>query len=290
MFLRIVSIVLPVFLIAVLGYLYGRYKRPDMAVVNQINMDIFVPALIFFALARKEFSLDQYYLAAIASLVVILGSGALAYPVARFTKIPWRTFVPPMMFTNSGNLGLPLMVLTFGPEALSIAVVFLLVENVAHFTLGRYWLDRSVQPLQVLGTPVVLAAILGIGFSLTDIEMPQVFAISLEMVGNISIPLLLFSLGVRLIEINWKDWSIGLLGALVCPLSGILIALIASQILGLSDLQTKQLILFGALPPALLNYLFADQFNQEPERVASMVMISNLATVVTIPLVLVWLL
>ncbi|HSH42247.1 MAG TPA: AEC family transporter, partial [Arenicellales bacterium] len=200
------------------------------------------------------------------------------------------TFVPPMMFTNSGNLGLPLIVLAFGDAALSIAVIFLLVENILHFTLGRYFLDHAVRPWEVLGSPVVVATVAGLAFSVFDLTLPQALSLPIEMVGNISIPLLLFSLGVRLIDIDWGEWRIGLISAVVCPVTGIAVALVAAPMLGLADLQTRQLILFGALPPAVLNYLFAEQFHQEPEKVASMIMIGNLAAVATMPAALYWLL
>lgn len=290
MALRILSIVLPVFLIALLGYLYGRYKRPDMSVVNQINMDVFVPALVFYALSRKDFAFAEYSRTALAAAIVVLGSGALAYPVARLLRLQWRTFVPPMMFINAGNLGLPLIVLAFGDGALSIAVIFLIVENILHFTLGRYFLDHSIRPWQVLGTPVVLATLAGLAFSFLDLRLPDALSLPVEMVGNISIPLLLFSLGVRLIDIDWSEWTVGLISAVACPAIGVGLALAVAPLLNLPDLQSRQLILFGALPPAVLNYLFAEQYRQEPEKVASIVMISNLAAVVTIPVALYWLL
>ncbi|MGA8259419.1 MAG: AEC family transporter [Arenicellales bacterium] len=290
MALRILSIVLPVFLIALLGYVYGRFKRPDMSVVNRINMDVFVPALVFYALSRKDFTFAHYSRAALAAAIVVLGSGVLAYPAARAMKVGWRTFVPPMMFTNAGNLGLPLIVLAFGDKALSIAVIFLIVENILQFTLGRYLLDHTVRPWRVLASPVVLATLAGLAFSFLHLELPPALALPVEMVGNISIPLLLFSLGVRLLDIDWGQWNIGLISALVCPATGIAVALITAAVLGLPDLQARQLLLFGALPPAVLNYLFAEQYRQEPEKVASIVLIGNLAAVVTIPAALYWLL
>lgn len=290
MTVRILSIVLPVFLIALLGYVYGRYKRPDMNVVNQINMDVFVPALIFYALSRRDFEFADYSLAALAAVIVMLGSGLLAYPLARGLRLNWRTFVPPMMFTNVGNLGLPLMVLAFGDAALSIAVIFLVVENMLHFTLGRYFLDHSVRPWHVFQSPVVLATIAGLAFSVSGLSLPQALMLPIEMVGNISIPLLLFSLGVRLVDIDWGEWRIGLVSAVACPVTGIAVALVVAPLLGLPDLQSRQLILFAALPPAVLNYLFAEQFRQEPEKVASIVMIGNLAAALTIPVALYWLL
>ncbi len=290
MALRILSIVLPVFLIALLGWLYGRYRRPDMSVVNQINMDVFVPALVFYALSRKDFAFAEYSRAALGAATVVLGSGVVAYPIARLLGLQWRTFVPPLMFTNAGNLGLPLIVLAFGDSALSIAVIFLIVENMLHFTLGRYFLDHAIRPWHVLGSPVVLATLAGLAFSFLHLELPKALSLPVEMVGNISIPLLLFSLGVRLIDIDWREWGVGLISAVASPVTGVAIALLVAPLLGLPDLQARQLILFGALPPAVLNYLFAEQYRQEPEKVASIVMISNLAAVVTIPAALYWLL
>lgn len=290
MTLRILSIVLPIFLIALLGYAYGRYKRPDMGVINQVNMDVFVPALIFYALASRDFQLGSYSLVALAAVAVMLGSGALAYLLARTIGWQWRTFVPPVMFCNCGNLGLPLFVLAFGEEALTVAVIFLVAENMLHFTLGRYFLDHRVQPWHVLRSPVVLASIAGLGFSMLDLWLPEAVLLPIEMVGNISIPLLLFSLGVRLVDIDWGEWRVGLAAAVLGPAAGIAAALVVAPLLGLPDLQASQLILFGALPPAVLNYLFAEEFRQEPQKVASIVMIGNLGAVVTIPLALYWLL
>jgi len=290
MTLRIVSIVLPIFLIALLGYVYGRLKRPDMGVVNQVNMDIFLPALIFYALASRDFPLGEYSRVALAAVAVMLASGALAYVAARGLGWQWRTFVPPVMFCNCGNLGLPLFVLAFGEEALTIAVIFLVAENMLHFTLGRYFLDHRVQPWQVLRAPVVLATAAGLGFSMLELWLPRAVMLPVEMVGNISIPLLLFSLGVRLVDIDWGEWRVGLAAAALCPATGIAAALVVGPLLALPEPQAAQLVLFGALPPAVLNYLFAEEFSQEPHKVASIVMLGNLGAVVTIPLALYWLL
>ena len=123
MILKILSIIFPVFAIAGVGYLYGRYKRPNMALVNQLNMDLFVPALVLSALASKSFDLSLYRDLALGGVAVILGSGLLAWPFVRLLKVEFKTFVPPMMFNNSGNMGLPLALLAFGQVAVPAAVV-----------------------------------------------------------------------------------------------------------------------------------------------------------------------
>ena len=122
------------------------------------------------------------------------------------------------------------------------------------------------------------------------IDIPEPLAIPIKMVGQVSIPLMLFALGVRLIHIDWSGWRIGVAGAIICPVSGILIALGIGTLLSLDDLQFAMLVVFGALPPAVLNYMLAERFNQQPEQVASIVMMGNLASMVVIPTVLVFVL
>jgi predicted permease len=106
------------------------------------------------------------------------------------------------------------------------------------------------------------------------------------MLGDVSIPLLLFSLGVRLTDSAAKDLRLGIVGAAVCPLAGMAIAWMMVPVLGLSGMQAGMLLIFGALPPAVLNYIFAEKYKQEPERVASIVMIGNVASLLFIPLAL----
>ena len=107
---RLFSIVFPVFAIVAVGYLYGRWRRPDMTAANQINMMILLPALVFHVLSGKNFHLSEYGPLALGAIAIVLGSGLLALPVAKVARLSFKTFVPPMMFTNSGNMGLPLAV------------------------------------------------------------------------------------------------------------------------------------------------------------------------------------
>ncbi len=186
--MRLFSILFPVFAIIGLGWWYGRGKRLDLGVTNQIAMDVLVPALVFAALASKSFDLTRYGQLALGGVAVVLGSGLLAYPFARLFKIQVKTFVPPMMFNNSGNMGIPLMVLAFGDAALAGAVVVFLVEMFLHFSLGAYMLDHRMRLAQLLRTPVMIATLLGIAFSLSGFSLPTPLHTAVKMVGDASIP------------------------------------------------------------------------------------------------------
>ena len=283
---QLLSVIFPIFAIVLLGFLYGRRHTPDMASANKLNIDIFVPALIFDVLTAKSFNLIEYQSLAIAAVCVVLGSSLIAWPVARLFGFQNKTFIPPMMFNNSGNLGLPLLVFAFGEQALAAAVVLFIVENTLHFSLGMKIMDSSASLLAISRIPILIATVGGLAVSMLDLQIPQLLATPINMLGQICIPLMLFALGVRLINIDWQDWKIGLAGALTCPLSGLAIAIPAGYLLNLSTQQFSLLVVFGSLPPAVLNYMIAERFNQQPKQVASIVLLGNLAALAVIPLVL----
>jgi predicted permease len=65
-----------------------------------------------------------------------------------------------------------------------------------------------------------------------------------------------------------------------------LFAWLLSRLLELNESDAALLMLFGALPPAVLNYVFAERYQQEPAKVASIVMIGNIGSLVFVPLAL----
>lgn len=284
--IRLFGIIFPVFAIVGVGYLYSRWREPDMTAANQINMTILLPALIFHVLSGKDFHLDAYGWLALGGVVVVLGSGLLALLVAKAARLSLKTFVPPMMFTNSGNIGLPLAVFAFGEQALPAAVVLFLVENGLHFTLGTYLMDHRAPLYKVLIQPIVAATLIGIAFSLFRWDVPTPVRETVNLLGQASIPLLLFALGTRLTRIDFSEWRIGVLGAILCPLTGVTMVLLVRPFLDLTPIQTSLLLVFGALPPAVLNYLVAEQYQQEPGKVASIVLIGNLAGFISLPIAL----
>ena len=287
---QLISIVFPIFGLVAVGYLYARKHAPDMAAANKVNLEIFTPALIFSVLSGKDFQLAVYSDLALGGAIVVLGSGLIAWPIARLAGWPIKVFVPPMMFTNSGNMGLPLALLAFGEKALPAAMILFLVENTLHFTVGNAMLEGRVHPLVLLRMPMLQATLAGLIVATSDISVWEPLGVAVDLLGQVSIPLMLFALGVRMTNISLKDWRIGLVSAVVCPLSGVVMAVLAGLLLSLEGLQWQLLLVFGVLPPAVLNYMLADRFDASPDVVASIVLLGNLASVMTISLVLAYVL
>jgi predicted permease len=280
---RLLGIILPVFSIILLGYVYARRVKPDMAMVNRISMEVLAPALVFSALASKDFDIAANKLLMLGSVGVVLGSGLLAWPYARLLHTDPRTFVPPMMFNNCGNVGLPLAVLAYGTAGFAPMVALFTISNLLHFTLGVWIVDHHARFGNLLRNPIVIATILGFAFAVVHPPIPEWLTVSIKLVGDALIPMMLLSLGVRLYEVRWDDWRLGIVGGLVCPLTGLAIAALLAPWLGLDRMQQGLLILFGCLPPAVLNFMVAEQFRQEPAKVASIVVIGNILSIVFVP-------
>jgi len=84
--------------------------------------------------------------------------------------------------------------------------------------------------------------------------------------------------------------SVGLLAGIVRPVVGLISAALAIWFLPLDDFEQKLLILFAAMPPAVLNYLFAEQYRQSPQAVASMVIVGNALSILVLYVILMFIL
>src|SRR5450432_4780754 len=198
MFERLLGIILPVFLVIALGFVYARRAQPDMTWVNRINLNVLSPALIFSALASKDFDLAANRALILGAIGVVIGSGLLAWPFAKLLHEDPRTFVPPMMFNNCGNMGLPIAALAFGPVGLSAMVALFTVSNLLHFTLGVHIVNRNAEFWPVFKNPMVLATFAGFAFALIQPPAPEWLMLAIKITGDAMIPLMLISLGVRM--------------------------------------------------------------------------------------------
>ncbi|MEW8184807.1 MAG: AEC family transporter [Candidatus Thiodiazotropha endolucinida] len=289
-FLQILQVTLPVFGIALLGYIYGRLCGSDILSVNRINMQLFVPALLFYVLSEKIPDTQEWKTIAWGALMIIIVSGIVSFPLTRLLGMRPRVLLPSMMFSNAGNLGLPLAALAFGDQLLPLAVVAFVVSISLHFSLGIWLVSGRVRPTELLRNPVFLATLAGVMANAFDWHTPSILMPGLVMLSEVAIPLMLVSLGVRLIHIELRYWRAGLSGALLCPLSGLIGAWVAITWLQPNDQMREILLLFSILPPAVMNYLLAESYHQSPQEVAAMVAFGNLASLIVIPIALAFIL
>lgn len=288
-FYKIFAIVAPVLGVILCGYLYGRVRpsaaRQQMQSVNPLVMDFFTPMMFLGALSQKGFDIYANGTLILAGLWVVLGGSLIAYIVARILGIDAKTLVPTTIYNNCGNMGLPLAVLAFGMEGFAPAAVLFVLCNLLYFTLGVWLLTGGHFNLKVFNTPIMWAIACSLAIALLQIPVHPILQNMFTFFTQAAIVLMMFSLGVRLLDIDWREFKIGVLGGVLCPLGSLVFAYVLQyfKLIDLTPAQMAQVYLFASLPPAVTCFMMADYYKQEPSKVAAIVLIGNVLSVVFVP-------
>jgi predicted permease len=285
MFEQIVGILLPVFALIAVGFSVGRWLKPDFRPINRINMDTFTPALVFSSLVVMPLGGAQVPLLS-ASLVAVLLPGLLMWPICRLFKLRYKAWAPPHMFRNSGNLAIPLFTYTFGDIALSSGVLLFVVSACIHISLGLTILSEGNPLKQIIKMPIFIAAVLALILNLSGLGVWKPVLDATVLLGQAAVPVMLLSLGAQMCNIHWSGLKVGVLCTLQSLFTGAVAFAVIYFFIPLPTMQLQMMVLFSMLPPAVMNYLFAERFNIEPNNVASMVLFSNFFSVFTLPLLL----
>ena len=242
---------------------------------------------------KKEVSLEidpsglvGMLIGAVAMMAISALIGAL---VLRGLRLPLHTFLSPMIFANNGNMGLPLCLFAFGPVGLSLAVVFFATVALAHFTAGVWIWSGRASLAELIRTPLSYAVLLAAAVLATGYEVPRWLQHTTELLGGLTIPLMLLTLGVSLsrLQIRSAQRALGL--SMLRLGMGCLIGVGLSEAMGLEGIPRGVLILQCSMPVAVFNYIFAQRYGRSPDEVASLVVVSTLLSFVTLPLLLAWL-
>jgi len=288
MFLTLLNIVLPVFAIAALGFLFGRrHQRPaDMSFINHANVMVFCPALVFSALLNNPVELGHAWPLVAAGVLIIVIPGLLL-ALTRFRALSGPAFLVPGMFRNTGNIGIPLMMLAYGKDMLGDIVILFVLSNLMHFSLGLFLLSKGKSRWLWLRNPNIWAAVLGVLLAPHRQWIPGFVTTTVDLAGQIAIPLMLFGLGVRLSRDRIEHLGLVLRVNGLYLLAGLITLPLVLWLLPLTPEWSRLVALSVMLPPAVLNYLLCEQYQVEPRTVASVVLAGNVLSVATIPLV-VW--
>ena len=280
---KIATITLPIFALVLVGFTYSRRVKPDLTGANKLVVDISLPVLIFISLSAKSFDPISALSFTIASVAVILLSGLIAWPFARFSGSSARAFLPCVMFTNVGPIGIPLIALAYGPEGTATAVILLVISNILHFTLGAGIMSGRIDWRMIYANPLVWATILGVSSSQASLTLPEWLQTSCTLIGSVLVPMMLMALGARLASSEVADGWAGVKSSLLILLARFVAAALTLWLIPLQGLERGALILFAFLPAAVFNFMLADKFQVQPNKVASTVIIGHVFSLIFLP-------
>lgn len=201
----VLEIVSPVFLLAMIGFVWVKLGHEyRLEFVTRLAMTLSVPALIFVALVETEIDPSALTTLLFAAVVAYAGVTIAALIAVKLMRLDMRTYLAPITFGNTGNLGLPLALFAFGDEGLSYAVIVFAVMALWSFTFGVYVTAGGGSPLKVIKEPLVGATLLGGLFLSQGWTLPRFAMNTIDMLGQIAIPTMLITLGVAVARLHTK--------------------------------------------------------------------------------------
>lgn len=288
---QLFAVVAPVFLIGAIGYGWGKADQPlDTEALSQVIFNIGTPCLVLSTLLESSISLNQLGWIALLSLIVHFGVGVTGYLVLKLIKLPVTTFLPAVLFPNGGNVGLPICLFAFGEIGLALGIAFFVVTVLGQFTVGQAIAAGHASPTKLLRTPIVWSIILAVVLMYTDTTLPLWISNTVGLLGQLVIPLMLFSLGVSLSNMKVTALGRSIATASLRLILGVAFGFAVAEGFALEGTEYGVVVLQSAMPVAVVSYLFAEVYNNRPQEVAGVIVISTLLSLAALPVLLGYLL
>ncbi|MGI9389217.1 MAG: AEC family transporter [Boseongicola sp.] len=285
--LTVTEIVAPVFLLAALGFAWVKLGYEyRVGFVTQLAMSLGVPCLVFTTLMQTEIDVASLSAISLATIVVYALITIVFWACIKLGGLNSRTYLAPLIFGNTGNLGLPLALFAFGDLGLGYAAVIFTIMGIYAFTFGVWLVSGGSSLVAVIKEPLVGATILGGLFLWQDWETPRFLTNTLTLIGQLAIPLMLITLGVALARL--QPTKLGLTAALSFLKAAVCIGLAIAVGLWfqLDDVAFAVFVLQVGTPVAITSYLLAEKYGADAEAIAGLVVISTLMSVGILPLIL----
>ena len=291
LFEELFAIIAPVFIVASLGIWWGRTKKPfDTQFITQISLAVGSPCLAFSALTKYELPIAALGEFMLANVLTVLFAASIGYVILRLFKLSPNAYLPSLMFANGGNLGLPLSLFAFGEPGLAFGICFFAANSIGNFTVGQGLAAGKLTGGSIIRSPVVWAVSAALVFIALGIKPPRFVANTTQLLSQVSIPLMLLTLGHSLARLKVASLKRSLWLSLVRLGVGFVGGVTIARALDLGPVARGVLILQASMPVAVYNYLFSQAYNRDPETVAGMVVISTALSFITLPLLLLYLL
>jgi predicted permease len=290
-----VNDVLPIFIVAAVGFAVARVLKADVRTLSRVAFNALSPCLVFHMLVTSSLSAADFGRMMALGLVVVVGIGL----VARLVTLPLgldramtSAFLIVVMFSNSGNYGLPVVLFAFGHEALAHATVYFVTNAVAIYTLGVFLASagrrsvgqaaRGVLKVPAVWGVVAAGAVMGFGLHLPPAVMRPV-----ELLSGAALPTMILVLGMQLERGAWPERpGLVALAAILTLVVTPLLALAGSHLLGLSGVARQAAVVQSAMPSAVLTTILALEFDVAPSFVTACVLTSTLASPISVTLLI----
>lgn len=298
LFFVFLNVILPVFGIVLLGTFLGKRLELQARTLTRVAYYVFVPAFIFQAISTAEVPLTSVVkmlsFIILTHLLAVLVAGGIGRFLGRSKEII-AAFIMIAAFGNVGNYGLAVIHFRLGDTALPPATIYFVAISISAFVIcvgAAGWAHGGSRGAiwNVLKTPALWATVPAVFVSAGGLHVPLMMDRMVGLLADAMIPVMLFALGLQLFEQGKVHLTTDvLLGSGIRLILTPALALLVALPFGLSRIESAAGVLQAAMPVAILVSIIAKENDIVPEFVTSVVVVSTLASVVTLSLLMVWL-
>ena len=288
-YIKLFEVLFPVFFVVGIGYYLGKTNpKIDTTFITSFAANIGTPAMVIYAITSTGINFEifrdyfWYYLLAIG-LFALVGIFTL-YTLK--TKDIIRE-LPPLIFPNTGNMGLPICMFAYGSKGLGVSASITSLIILCHFTLGVFLADRKFNLNVILKNPPFYAIIFSAIMLFYGIKMPVFVVNTTEWLMYVTIFLILMSLGIALTRLKVFSLTNALFSSFTRMIIGPAIGFFLIYIFNLKGFAAGVLLIQCSMPSAVLNYLVGSIYSPKKivDNIASTIVVSTLISFVTIPIV-----
>jgi len=287
------SDILPIFVLAAVGFLLARYSGVDARSLSRITFNALSPCLVFHLLVTSSISGVDFGRMALFCVLVMGTIGVLARVAAAALRLDRPSTIAMMlvvMFSNGGNYGLPVAMFAFGSQALAFATVYFVSSSVLTYTAGVFLAAsgrRSVaQALWgVTRVPTIYAVATAGLIMWLHVALPETVLRPISLLSDAALPLMILVLGMQLERATRPERASVVatavaLSIFVTPILGWAFA----RLLGMEGAAFQAAVIQASMPAAVVTTILALQYEVAPNFVTSVVAISTLLS----PFTLTW--
>lgn len=283
----LLHVVVPTFIVIAVGLCWAKGgQRYDTEMVSSLVMNISGPCLVFATLSSLDISPNLLGRIGAATLASLILSGLIGSLVLRLAGLHLRDFLSPLVFPNIGNMGLPICLFAYGSTGLAMAIIVFAVFAAGQFTIGLWLYSGEMSPLALLKDPIIYAVLLSLFFLIIGLKPHGLVLKTTGLLGDLTIPLMLFTLGVSLAQMKVLSITRPLLLSLLRFGMGLGIGILVSALFGLTTTARGVFILQNSMPVAVFNYLLAERYKRNADETAELLVTSTLLSLLTLPIVL----
>ncbi len=281
-------ILLPLFILIFSGLIMGHLVSLSEETLLRLLADFFMPCLVFASLYLSPISpLEMLTLTGSVVCVLILTlASAILY--SRIHTVDGRTFILPVIFMNSGFLGIPLMQLWGGAEAMNIIIIYDQIQTFFIFTLGYFILEGGLSSSgfkAAVKSPILWAVISGFLFNIAGIPVPESLIKTFSFAGKAAPPLAAFTLGLSLSNRRRTKVSVHVFSGIILRVAaGFLFGFLTVKLFSVTGIMKTVILVTSALPAAVFSYVLPARLGHESSTPREIVILSTVLGVFTIPL------